>query len=405
MTHCRPRVPAVLGPLAPHAAGFRERTQQMGYTPYSSQFQIWVMARLSQWMLTAEIQPEELTDVSIDQFLTDHREHGYKQRIGRRRLAPLLEYLRTAGLVPPRSEITSTPGETLLLAYATFLLHRRNLAPRTIEEHLATVRRFLAAWHPETCDPVPFERLQAADVTTFLLEETGRLSTGASQNVVNHLRSFLRFSYQTDRVARDFAVAIPPVASWHAKRLPPIIPVDQVEALIATCNRSIAVGRRDYAILLLLARLGLRASEVCRLTLDDIDWRTGQMVIHGKGQREDRMPLPQDVGEAVVQYLQDGRQQTTLRWVFLAFRAPLHGISRAGISHIVRQACVRNHLTPMGPHRLRHALASELLRQGVALPAIGQVLRHRDLDSTAVYAKVDRAALRAVTQPWPEVTP
>ena len=181
----------------------------------------------------------------------------------------------------------------------------------------------------------------------------------------------------------------------------PIISI--LGSILLTNLRHTPPGRRDYAVLLLLARLGLRATEVCRLTLDDLDWRAGEIVVSGKSRRVDRLPLPTDVGAAIAAYLQDERPQARSRQLFLTCRAPYHGMSRGGMFSVVTTACQRSGLPPMWPHRLRHALATTLLQQGVNLPTIGQVLRHRDLQSTAAYAKVDQDALRTVAQAWPEV--
>ena len=238
-------------------------------------------------------------------------------------------------------------------------------------------------------------------MTTFLLRDTARLSPGAAKNVLQHLRSLLRFVHQVGYVAQDLALTLPPVASWHATRLPPTVSTDEVEALLAPEADMPGPGRRNYAVLLLLARLGLRATEICRLTLDDVDWRAGELVVSGKSRRVDRLPLPTDVGTALAAYLHDERPPVRTRELFLTGRAPIHGMSRGGVFHVVTTACRRRGLTPLGPHRLRHALATTLLHHGVPLPTIGQGLRHRDLQSTAAYAKVDQAALRTVAQAWP----
>jgi integrase/recombinase XerD len=400
-----PKIGPVRGPLQPYATGFHAYAKRAGYTDHSAACQVWVMGRLSHWMEVTGVNPAALREADLEQFVTAHRSRGYKQTIGRRRLGPLLQYWRETGIVPPPTVPTLTPILALLQTYQHFWEHRRNLAARTIEDHVATGRRFLRAWVSTEDQPVPFGTLTATVVTTFLLDETARLSVGAAQNRVNHLRQFLRFLRQEGYIARDLAVAIPPVASWHATRLPPVVPTGDIEALLTQCDRSMAPGRRDYAILLLLTRLGLRASEVCRLTLDDFDWRRGEVLVHGKGRRNDRLPVPTDVGDAVADYLRAERPGSTgLRSLLLTFRAPVRPMSRAGILAVVRQACHRSHVAPLGPHRLRHALATALVRQGASLPAIGQVLRHRDLQSTAVYAQVDRAALRVVAQPWPEPT-
>lgn len=396
-------LPRVAGPFRPHALGYFEYVQALGYTAQSAAWQVWVMARFSQWLESAEVAPMALNEAHIEQFLAHHRASHYQQPIGRRRLEPLLQYLRRQRLVPEAQPAALTPMQAFLQQYQNFLQMRRNLAPRTIEGHVQTAQRFLAPW-AEQNPSVTFGALSAVAVTTFLLRDSERLSTGAAKNVLHQLRSLLRFAHQMGCLPHDLAVTVPPVASWHATRLPPILSSRDVETLLAVCAPAPAPGRRDYAVLLLLARLGLRAHEVSRLTIDDLDWRAGELVVSGKNRRVDRLPLPTDVGAAIAAYLQHERPKTSSRQLFLNVRAPHHGMSRGGVFLVVTRACRRSGLALMGPHRLRHALATTMLQHGANLPTIGQILRHRDLQSTAVYAKVDRAALRTVAHPWPEVS-
>lgn len=403
----KPYRPRVAGPLAPYSEEYCEYVKDLGYTEHSACWQVWVMARLSQWMEVAQVGLESLTDDQIDRFVARHRSSKYKQPIGRRRLAPLLHYLRSKGRIPEMAPPARPPSELLMQQYQQFLRHRRHLAPRTIDGHVRTARRFLAP-HVDGVELIQgLAALEPRDVTSFLLQESERLSPAATKNVLQQLRSLLRFCHQAGYLLRDIAVALPPVASWHVTRLPPIVPPNDIEALLHTDDNgnTPAPRRRDTAIVLLLARLGLRANEVCQLTLDDLDWRAGEIVVHGKGRQVDRRPLPPDVGQAIVDYLQYERPSTTGRQLFLSHRAPIHGMTRSGVSYVVRTTCQSRGLPPLGPHRLRHALATALLQRGATLPVIGQVLRHRDLQSTAVYAKIDRLALETVTQPWPEVSP
>lgn len=391
------------GPLHDCATGYYAFVMALGYTPGSARWQIWVMAKLSQWLVRSGLGLEDINPTNLEQFFADYRAHHYKTSLGPRRLAPVLQYLHQEHLIPAAHAAETTPLQVLLKQYERFLAERRNLAPRTIGEQVRTAQRFMESWVEGVDQAWSLELLTAREPRTFLLEETQRLSSGAAKNVLQALRSFLRFCYQTGRISHDIAMTLPPVASWHATRLPPIVPSDDIESMLARCDRSAAPGRRDYAVLLLLARLGLRALEVCRLTLDSVDWRAGEITIIGKGRRVDRLPLPTDVGMALAEYLQQERPATVTRSLLLRNRAPYQELTRAAIAHIVQKACRRPGVPPLGPHRLRHALATRLLQQGATLRTIGQVLRHRDLESTAVYAKVDHAALQTVAQPWPEV--
>jgi site-specific recombinase XerD len=217
---------------------------------------------------------------------------------------------------------------------------------------------------------------------------------------VTPLRSVLRFPFVRGELATDRASVIPRVAGWRQASLPKDLPAQYVQRLLRSCDRRTHLGRRDFAVLVVLERFGLRAGEVAALELDDFDWTGGEMVIRGKG-REDRLPLPCDVGEAVVAYLRRGRPQTSCRKLFLSSIAPVGEISSCAVRKIVRRACIRAGLAPIGSHRLRHTAATAMLRKGASLSEIAQVLRHRSVDTTAIYAKVDRHALRELAQPWP----
>ena len=258
--------------------------------------------------------------------------------------------------------------------------------------------------------------LTGADVNSFLLREVGRVSAGSAKGRVAELRSVLRFLYLQGRTPSWLGTAVPPVGGWRLASLPPpaLTPAD-VQSLLDGCDRGTDVGVRDFAIIMLVARLGLRSIEVARLELRDVDWRAGELVVRGKARRQDRLPLPVQVGEALVAYLSSGRTPDRAPnganganrapggggHLFLTCRAPRGPIRPDLVGDVVERACVRAGLPPVGPHQLRHALAAQLLRRGAGLVAIGQVLRHQDLATTALYAKVDLDALAAVAQPWP----
>ena len=234
-----------------------------------------------------------------------------------------------------------------------------------------------------------------------MIAECGRVSAGSAKGRVAELRSLLRFLFVAEVITVRLGTAVPPVGGWRLASVPPTMTTAEVQALLDQCDRSTDVGARNFAMLTLVARLGLRSIEVARLELGDLDWRAGEIVVHGKGHRDDRLPLPADVGEAVVEHLRRRHAAVGCRQVFVLLKAP-HGPIRAGlVNDITKQACQRAGLRRIGPHRLRHALAAELLRRGAGLTAIGQVLRHQDLATTALYAKVDLDTLRGVAQPWP----
>jgi integrase len=224
---------------------------------------------------------------------------------------------------------------------------------------------------------------------------------GAAKGRVAELRSLLRFLYVKGLSEVALATAVPPVAGWRDTGVPAGIASPDAERLLDSCDRTDPGGMRDFAILMLVIRLGLRSAEVARLELDDIDWRAGEIVVRGKARRQDRLPLPRDVGEALSAYLRRGRPSAPIRRMFLARKAPMRAIPPALVVDVARRACARTGLPRVGAHRLRHTLATEMLRRGATLVAVSQVLRHRDLATTAIYAKVDLANLRRVARPWP----
>ncbi|MGH9206302.1 MAG: tyrosine-type recombinase/integrase, partial [Acidimicrobiales bacterium] len=243
--------------------------------------------------------------------------------------------------------------------------------------------------------------LDTAAVTCFLLEATGGKSVAWSKGLVFGMRSFLRFLFTEGLIGRRLDLAVPSVAGWRKSTLPKAVALGDVKRLLAKCDRRRAIGRRDFAILLLLWRLGLRASEVSSLNLDDIDWREGEMVVHGKGSRDDRLPLPVDVGDGIAGYLRKGRPPVHSRAVFLTMSAPIRPLSSGGVRAVVHYACRRAGLVPFGSHRLRHTTATQMLREGSSLGEIAQVLRHESIETTSIYAKVDDRALIEVARPWP----
>ena len=245
-------------------------------------------------------------------------------------------------------------------------------------------------------------RLSAAQVSRFVIDQAGMRSVPDAKSMVTALRSLLRFLFLTGRIDREFAAAVPTVANRKLSTLPGRLRAGEAGLLLGSCDRDTEAGRRDFAILTVLARLGLRACEAAAMQLSDIDWRTGELTVHGKGGLVDRLPLPADVGEALVDYLLSGRPAgTAATSVFLTVRAPRRGIAADGIRGVVARACQRAGIPRVGAHRLRHTVASDLLAAGSALPEIGQVLRHRSQLSTATYAKIDRSRLRELARPWP----
>jgi len=357
--------------------------------------------QLGRWLSSAGLEAAQLDEEQVAEFLGARQLAGQRRVPGLRGMVPLLSYLREAGVVPVAKPLL-TPLGALLGQYRSWLVQERGLAATTVLRYENTARRFLReqALVGDVFDPAD---LTGVDINVFLLRECGRVSAGSAKGCVAELRSVLRFLYLQGITPLRLGTAVPPVGGWRLATLPPTMTAADVELLLDSCDRSTAIGVRDFAMMTLVARLGLRSIEVARLELRDVDWRAGELVVRGKGRREDRLPLPTEVGEALVAYLSRGRAADGVRHLFLTCRAPRGPIRADLVGDVVERACERARLPQVGPHRLRHALAAELLRHGAGLVAISQVLRHQDLATTALYAKVDLGALRHVAQPWPGV--
>ena len=393
----------ITGPLMSHVELVWSGLLAQGYTPLSSRNLLHLMAHLSRWLEVRALQAHDLTNGRIEEFLDERRQAGLTVYVCGRGLQPILEHLETAGVIAPAEQAghPATEQGRLLRDYGQYLLQERALVSTTVRHYQSVARSFLSDSSEQ--GTLQLSRLSAGDVASFVVNQSRTSSVAWAKYTVTVLRSLLRFLYFRGDLATDLVGAVPAVAGWRQASLPKALPSQQVQQLLESCNCRTDGGRRDFAVLLLLVRLGLRAGEVATLELDDFNWTQGEVVVRGKRRREDRLPLPCDVGEAIVAYLRGGRSQTTCRRLFLSIRAPLRGLSGSAVRQIVRQACRRAGLPPTGAHRLRHTAATEMLRKGTSLSEIAQVLRHHSLDTTAIYAKVDRCALRKLAQPWPGV--
>lgn len=291
-------------------------------------------------------------------------------------------------------------SEAVVQAFGRYERVQRHQAELTVANGCYVVRQFLA-WRVRG-GRGSLDALGPEEPIEFLVDEAGRVGDATLQTKAAIVRIFLRFLFATGRAGADLSGCVPSVPASRFGRLPRAVHASVVAALLAACDRRQPIGRRDFAILVLMSRLGLRAVEVARLRLDDIDWRASELDVMGKGGRRDRLPLPADVGEALVDYLRFGRRATASRAVFLSAWGPPVGMSRNAVVHVSRNASARAGLAPVGAHRLRHSIGTELLRQGASLREVGQLLRHDDDTTTAIYAKVDRAALESVVRRWPQ---
>lgn len=390
------------GPLAPHARGLAGELARLGFTEGSARCQLGLAAHLSRWLAAAGLSTEALTTPRVEAYLAARRTAGYSAYLTPKALAPLLGYLRELG-VAPQAEITMpvTPAEEFLESYRGYLLAERGVQPRVARGYVDLVRSFIAS-HAGAGTAVA--QLSAGEVTAFLTAQSRRLAPKTVQRLATALRSLLRFWHVQGMTGADLSKAVPKVANRRAALPRPLQPA-QVQALLASCDRHSAQGRRDLAMLMLLARMGLRAGEVAGLRLDDIDWRQGKITIRGKGNRRDQLPLPADAGEAVVSYLREGRPVAALdRSVFIRIKAPRRGLSAGGVTQAVAAAARRAGLGTIYAHRLRHSAATAIFAEGGSLAEVGQVLRHRRPHTTAVYTKVHVEALRSLARPWPGVS-
>ena len=279
--------------------------------------------------------------------------------------------------------------------YRGWLVTERALAASTIGYYVLAARLLVSE-----CEGRDLRDLTLAEVTEFMVRHSRRLAVGTAKKLAVGLRSFLTWLHVEGRIDYQLAQAVPAPSGPRESGLPRWLSAPELVTLLAANDEKSDVGRRDHAILVILIRLGLRAAEVAGLSLDDIDWRVGEITVSGKGARTERLPLPVDVGEALVAYLKNGRAKTSCRALFLGADAPL-GMSVTGVADVVRRACVGAGMSPVGPHRLRHSAATAMLRAGASLDEVGQVLRQRDAAVTARYAKVDFVALRQLAAPWP----
>jgi len=392
------------GPLGAHIDTFAQALNDRGYALWTATYSMRLLAELGPWLEQEQLAIGDLDEVTITGFLKARYRNHRPHRDDRKSLALFLDFLRTTGvLAPPVEHRAREPHSALLETFRAHLVHQRNLASETIRTYLDTVARFLQ-WRFGAKSPASLGTLCTSDIHAFMLEQARRYSAGHTQLIASALRGFLRFLLQRGSIDTDLAQSVPAPARHQLADLPKFMPSEDVERLMESVDRGQPAGLRDYAILSLLARLGLRAGEVANLRLEDLDWEAGALTIRGKSARVERLPLPWDVGEALAHYLRDGRPTCCTRQVFICLRAPRRGFwNGAAVGTIVRRALAKAGLHPPhhGAHLLRHSLATRLLRGGASLTEIGELLRHRNLDTTRIYAKVDEQALRRLAPSWP----
>ncbi len=392
------------GPLATYIPSFTQWVNEQGYAPYTLYRRVLLAACFSRWLGQKDIGLCEVLSKHPKQYLLCR---ARQRRIGRSdaaSLRQLIDFLRYQEVIPAekiqRHRLNS--ADKCVQAFEQYLREERALTNATVINYTPFVRDFL-----KDCfagGSVKLSRLCARDVVRSVQHQASRLHIKQAKLMTCALRSFLKYARYRGKVILDLAAAVPIVANWSMPSIPRAITVDQVSQLLASIDRHTATGRRDYAIILLFARLGIRSSEVAFLELEDINWNTGTVNVRMKGSQRNELPMPFDVGKAIAEYLRDGRPFSTSRRVFLRTRAPSNGLRGASsVSSIVCRSLKRAGIKAptYGAHQFRHGLATDMLRQGASLSEIGDVLGHRNPQTTMIYTKVDLEALRTLALPWP----
>ena len=385
------------GPLGPLEYGVRAALAEEGFAPQSTRYVIDRMRRLSRRMEQHDVESAGLTPEAVAEFLTDSSE----LKTADRGLGTLLRLLRSQSVIPLERDSAGDSAAGMLLAqYRDYLSGERGLAAESVRCYLVQGRKLI----DELGEPLgeSLRQLDAAAVTSFIMRQSRQAaSTWSAKTLVTGTRSLLRFLHVKGLITAPLAGAVPAAAGWRLSALPRGLEPAQVEAILAAPDPESRSGLRDRAILMLLARLGLRGAEAAGLQLADIDWQAGEITVTGKGSQTETMPLPADAGQALAGYLTKGRPRCLCAAVFVTARAPYHQVTPSVVRALMPRACDHAGLPRAGAHRLRHSLATGVLRAGAPLSEVGQLLRHRSQLSTSVYAKIDYARLALVARPWP----
>lgn len=392
-----------VGPLRAHVDAFAVDLKEKGYCKKAAYDHLRAVVAISRWLARRGLDAGDLTDARIAEFLGSWPPRGTLPCGRSRAMRDLVDLLRRRGILPPIDPPPENPIGQVTYAFTQHLVVDRGLSMTTLRGYVPIIRDFLIDRFGE--GDVRLDTIRPRDIVAFQIQRCPSRGLGYAHHLVIALRHFGRFLRVRGYVEIDLAACVQPVAQWRLASVPRTLGADEVQQVLDSCDRSSTVGIRDYAILLLLARLGLRAHEIASMRLEDVHWMAGEIVVRGKGHRVDRLPLPRDVGAALVTYLRRGRPQCKARQVFLRAYAPRRGFASGGSlsAAIVRHAIGRAGLNPArkGAHLLRHSLATHMLAKGASLSEIGQVLRHRLTKTTQIYAKVDLAALHSLAQPWP----
>ncbi len=391
------------GPLGCITPAYAALLSQQGYTEHSAHLQLRFLNDMNQWLHQQRLRVTDLSEPTINRYMQSRHQRFRPRRDDDSILSRLVHLLQAYGLLP--REPARPPDNTrqrIENDYDRYLTEERGLSVATRINYRPFIQRFLSTQFGD--NPIRFDDLNADEVIRFIRHQAVRLNPKRAGLMVSALRSFFRYLRHRGDITTDLAACVPAIANWQFSALPKFLQPDQVQQVLSQCDRRTAQGRRDYAILLLLARLGLRACEIVSLTLDDIHWQAGEISIQGKGNRSALLPLPPDVGGAIAAYLEKDRPICSTRRVFIRMKAPRRGFANsAAISTIVARTLKKAGIDSphTGAHQFRHTLATQMLRKGAALAEIALLLRHSSINTTTVYAKVDLTALQTLAQPWP----
>jgi site-specific recombinase XerD len=388
------------GPLASPLKAYAQRLRENGYAAHSGFVQLRLLGCFNRWLDRRGLASGDVGPATIEQYLRGRAQSGKLRKGDSAALFRLLAILRpdsTGVAAPPPTAIEIALGQ-----FQQYLRQERGLSDATVINYTPVARSFLSERFPKGA--VHCQQITAADITAFVQRQAALVTSKRAQLVVTALRSFLRYLFLRGIVAIDLATCVPTIATWSLSNVPRFLAGEQIQKILASCDKETGIGKRDYALLLLLARLGLRAGEVVALTLDDFDWEAGVVTVRGKGKRVAQMPLPSEVGTAIADYLSTGRPRCSSRRVFIRAKAPLTGFANSvAVCSLVDRALERAGVESeyRGSHVFRHSLATGMLNHGASLDEIGDLLRHRHPDTTRIYAKVDLVSLRSIALPWP----
>jgi len=391
------------GPFGRYLNKFKDELLRRGYKQQTIDARIRIARHLNGWFYRKKLSAKDLNEKTIRKFLKCYnKDHSNSFKKHSSPLRELLIWLREQNIVP-KPAIREGKFDYILNEYALYLERERGLSTATVKNYVLLIHCFLSKRFQKS--EILLNNLTPADINKFIFEQTKVYSLSHVKTTTTALRSFFIYLRFHGDIKVDLAASVPTVADRSQVELPKYLSTEDVNKLLRSCDQTRAVGIRDYALLILMARLGLRTREILKITLDDINWETGILTVHGKGGYQEQLPIPKDVGQAIVAYLKKVRPKCDMRGLFVSTKGPIKELTRNSLCSMVRHTCQRVGLSPphQGPYLLRHSLATRMLREGVTMREIAEILRHRSLNTTRIYAKVDLKSLREIAKPWPEI--